>query len=559
MRTRKVLSLAVFAAISAGTASSAMAQATEQATTQQQAIEQAVAAGRPIDMVIVLDTSGSMSDLIDSARGRIWSIVLKLAEAEPTPALRIGLLTYGTPEGALEEDGWIKKQIDLTGEIDDAYTKMMALGTEGGDEFVGWALHKALRNMDWSQDKDALRLIYIAGNESANQAAEVHNFRDVAREAEGRDIVVNALYGGAPASGVAESWDKVPSGNGGEYFAIDMAAGTVQVATPFDTELERLNNQLNATLIPFGKDGTQKFKDVLANDAGANQLGWNTNSTRIAAKACVLWCNSSWDLVDACATAEFKLEDVAEEDLPEFLRPMSVEQRQTFVAAMKEAREAVHAKIAAVNASREAYIQKYRSLTAGTEQESLDEAIMSSLARQAKAKGFVIELPQPVSTPAAVEELTPQEDIIFELAVDRLMWNLPRMQYEIGPFRTVEKDVAEKFAATTGLDTSYIVDGQTFGKREDAEAGLRTATIRKAGRLMQVETVERELEDQSTLTEFHIAGQVLANEEAAQRVAAAVNQAMDNAEVASTLEEVAQQARKMFAAALKARANLQGE
>ena len=51
--------------------------------------------GKPIDLVICLDVSGSMNGLIDSAKIRLWDVVNELARMKPTPNLRVGLYTYG--------------------------------------------------------------------------------------------------------------------------------------------------------------------------------------------------------------------------------------------------------------------------------------------------------------------------------------------------------------------------------------------------------------------------------------------------------------------------------
>lgn len=508
---------------------------------------------RPIDLVIVLDTSGSMTELIDSARGRIWSIVLKLADAQPQPKLRLGLLTYGTPDTSMEEDGWIVKQADLTDQLDSVYTKMMAMSTEGGDEYVGWALHKALRNMTWTDDPQALRLIYIAGNESAEQGAEVHNFRDEAREAEGRDIIINALYAGPQPAGVSETWDKVPSGNGGEFFAIDMAAGTAQFATPFDAQLEVLNLELNATLLPYGKDGQQHFSDVISNDIGAARMGNTTNSSRIAAKACTLWCNSAWDLIDAVATKEFKLESIPAEELPEVMRKMSLEERQAYITAMKKVRAAVHAKIADVNAKREAFLQRVISATAGNAQQSLDEAIMTSLARQAKAKGFELQPVEHVWTPAEAEAaLATQEEILFDLAVERLMQQLPQVRFEVGAYRTCDRELAEMFAEATEQEVVSLVDDSSFSKFEDAESTLQVQLVRMAAAATQVAEAELTIEDGSTMKEYRVAGQTFKSREVADEVAKHVTAALADAPAPTTPAEAREHARKVFAAGIRA-------
>ena len=59
---------------------------------------------------------------------------------KPTPALRVGLLTYGTDE-ATEAEGRIVVQTDLTDDLDDVYARLMALGTKGSEEYVGRVLH----------------------------------------------------------------------------------------------------------------------------------------------------------------------------------------------------------------------------------------------------------------------------------------------------------------------------------------------------------------------------------------------------------------------------------
>jgi hypothetical protein len=43
-----------------------------------------------VDVVFVLDTTGSMSGLIQTAKEKIWSIATTMASAQPTPEIRIG-------------------------------------------------------------------------------------------------------------------------------------------------------------------------------------------------------------------------------------------------------------------------------------------------------------------------------------------------------------------------------------------------------------------------------------------------------------------------------------
>ena len=148
---------------------------------------------------------------------------------------------------------------------------------------------------------------------------------------------------------------------------------------------------------------------------------------------------------------------------------------------------------------------------------------------------------------------------MFELAVDRLMGKLPRVEYLIGTYHTFEAEIAEQFAQATGLETVYQVAGESFAKADDAQAALRAATLKAAGRMMQVQEVSQKLDDGSELIQYHIAGQLLQDEELANKLAEKVQAAMAGTPAAKTPEEVAQQARKMFAAGIKALEELQGE
>ncbi|MDH5346070.1 MAG: VWA domain-containing protein, partial [Gammaproteobacteria bacterium] len=74
-------------------------------------IDQRIAAPqRPvIDVVFVLDTTGSMSGLIDTAKEKIWAIASTMASAQPTPDIRIGLVGYRD-----RGDAYVTRVVDLS-------------------------------------------------------------------------------------------------------------------------------------------------------------------------------------------------------------------------------------------------------------------------------------------------------------------------------------------------------------------------------------------------------------------------------------------------------------
>ena len=217
--------------------------------------EAADEAAPAVDLAICLDTSGSMTGLIDAARRKLWDITNELAKARPAPRLRVALFTYGN-QGHSAADGWVRLDSPFTDDLDAVYQKLFALTTNGGTEYVGRVVRAAAERLDWSASPKALKLIYVAGNESADQDREV-SFRDACRGAIGRGIQVNSIFCGAAADADVAGWQEVARLADGQYASIDQNRGTVEVATPFDRPLVELNARLNATYIPYGADGSR--------------------------------------------------------------------------------------------------------------------------------------------------------------------------------------------------------------------------------------------------------------------------------------------------------------
>src|SRR5262249_16243528 len=59
---------------------------------QQSTPQQPVAARPRVELVFALDTTGSMSGLIEGAKRKIWSLASYIAQGQPTPDLRVGLI-----------------------------------------------------------------------------------------------------------------------------------------------------------------------------------------------------------------------------------------------------------------------------------------------------------------------------------------------------------------------------------------------------------------------------------------------------------------------------------
>ncbi len=339
---------------------------------------------RAVDLVICLDVSASMEPLIDAVRARVWDIVAELAEMKPLPELRVGVLTYGSAL-ASATDGYVLVENDLSSDLDMVYAQLMALETSGSEEHVGRVLDAALDKMSWSSEWDALRIIFVAGNESADQGLEDIDFRDAAERAERADILINALYAGGREQAIEERWPEIARHGRGNFSAIDPAS-LIQLPTPQDDALLELDQRLNATYLPYGPRGREGLANQVAQDSNASSLGVQSCSSRIVAKGGALYNNASWDLVDAALADDFRWSLVHDRDLPEAMQAMSQEQRAAFVESKRSEREAVQSLIQELSAEREKYL---RSALAHGDSNGLGGAMRASIRAQAEASGFV--------------------------------------------------------------------------------------------------------------------------------------------------------------------------
>src|ERR1051325_6375819 len=67
---------------------------TEQPNIDGTVIEKPSDGEKTLEMVFVLDTTGSMGGLIDGAKQRIWGIINEVMQTKAHPAVRVGLVAY---------------------------------------------------------------------------------------------------------------------------------------------------------------------------------------------------------------------------------------------------------------------------------------------------------------------------------------------------------------------------------------------------------------------------------------------------------------------------------
>ncbi len=342
-----------------------------------------------IDLVICLDTSGSMDGLIESAKQKLWAVVNELATAKPRPNLRVGLYQYGN-DGLNAETGWVQRLCPLTDDLDSVYAKLFPLKTNGGTEYVARVVRSAVNDLDWNMAKDTLRVIYVAGNEPATQDGKF-GLQDICKSAASKGIIVNTIFCGGVEEGRRTGWQDAATWADGQYASIDQNSGTVVVATQYDKKLAELGAKLNTTYVAYGSAGSAGVANQTAQDTNAGSLNAPAAAERAVAKSSGLYRNVGWDLVDAARENKVELDKVPEKDLPANMQKMTPDQRKQYLAAQAKNRETIQAEIKDISAKRDAEVKQKMAAQGLDESKSMDNAVRASIRVQAEKKAFTFE------------------------------------------------------------------------------------------------------------------------------------------------------------------------
>lgn len=351
-----------------------------------------------IEVVFVLDTTGSMGGMIEAAKEKIWSIASSMAAAQPTPELRMGLVAYRD-----RGDEYVTRVVDLSSDLDAMYAKLMELQAAGGGdtpESVNQALYDAVHRIGWSSDPQAYRTIFLVGDAPPHR----HYPNDVQYSvtmavAVERGIVVNTIQCGTYQATTAE-WRAIARLGGGEYFQVDQAGGAVAITTPFDARLAELSAALDRTRLYFGSDEVRVERERRLETA--DQLHAAASPESRARRAAF---NASTggqrnflgdgELVEEVMSGRVDLNALPGTELPEPMQTMAPAEQDDFIAETARRRDELQRQVNELVEQRAGYLRD-RVEALDDIETSLDHKIYSTVRQQAADKGLHYEDAGPV-------------------------------------------------------------------------------------------------------------------------------------------------------------------
>ena len=340
-----------------------------------------------IDVAFCLDTTGSMSGLLEGAKTKIWSIVNTISTAKPRPQLRIALVGYRDLQ-----DSYVTRVYDFTTNLETMYGHLREFHADGGGdtpEHVNQALHESVNKLSWSRNPAALKIVYLVGDAPPHlDYQDGFDYKKVARRAAATGIIINTIQCGNMAN-TQQIWQEIARMAEGRFAAIDQTGGMVNIPSPYDSELAHLSGELNKTYVAYGASGrtnvtAQRTHDEVAAAAPA------VAADRATAKASTLYKNEAWDLVDAIKEDATKLEKISRQDLPVELRSLTRDQQKTYLKKMEGERANLQKQIQNLAKKREAFVEQEKKKS-GITQDAFDAQVLSTLKAQGKEKGISFE------------------------------------------------------------------------------------------------------------------------------------------------------------------------
>jgi hypothetical protein len=345
-----------------------------------------------IEVAFVLDTTSSMTGLIEGAKRKIWTIARHMVSGRPAPAIKLGLIGYRD-----RGDEYITRNFDLTNDVDAIYGHLMEFKAVGGGdkrESVNQALSEAVTKLSWSKDANSLKIIFLVGDAPPHlDYLDDVQYPDTAQLARRSGIIINTIQCGRDTQ-TTQVWQEIAALAEGAYVQIDQSGGMTAISTPVDAELARLSAELSRTVVPYGSAARQsevRTKQAAASTADADRMVYlNVDRAEFGAKVVVTGEGELiWDVVNR----KVKLEEIPDSDLPVMLKSMTPEQRTTFVAEQFEKRKELQIKVDELATQRAGHLKVAMTQLVDTgKADSFDLRVAEMIRDQARRRGIQYDL-----------------------------------------------------------------------------------------------------------------------------------------------------------------------
>jgi hypothetical protein len=336
-----------------------------------------VVSKRAVDVVFAVDTTGSMGGLIDGAKRTVWSIATHIRKTEPNADLRIGLVAYRDVG-----DDYVTRDFGLTGDLDAVFVELSGFRAEGGGdapEDVDAALDDVLHKMQWRGE--AKKLVFLVGDAPPASRGDVPRFDVLAREAAGKQIILNTIRCGEDAATEA-AWQQIASLAHGQFSTIRQDGGVQQIATPYDDKLADLSARIDSAAVIVGDDRERaEYHRKMAVTAAAPAAANADRAAYFAGEGASGELRAKQDLVGGVANGTMAIEATPPEALPADLRGLGKAALKEEIGKRVAKRKADQRALNDLAKQRDEYLTKQGAKAGST---GFDDQVNAAIAAQLK-------------------------------------------------------------------------------------------------------------------------------------------------------------------------------
>jgi hypothetical protein len=330
-----------------------------------------------VEICFCLDTTGSMTGMIDAARLKMWAICHQVLAARPTPQLKVALVAFRD-----KGDEYVTRVFDLRDDLDAVYADLKTfVATGGGDtpEHVNKALFDAVHKVKWSADTKTLKVIFLVGDAPPHMDYDDDvKYPETCKKARARGILINAVQCGNDDE-CARYWRDIAARTRGAHVTIPLSGGVRTLATPFDRRLHQINGELVRHTVLFGPAARRQVDEkklAVAADlpaaVAADRAAYMAREGRAAA------C----DLIDAVRAGKVTLESLPAEELPAPMHKMTVAQRRLYLAGVAKMQADLLREASTLDRQRAGYIAREMQ----PNRDSFDSQVLELLRKQATSR-----------------------------------------------------------------------------------------------------------------------------------------------------------------------------
>ena len=337
-----------------------------------------------VEVVFVLDTTGSMADLIEGAKRKIWSIATTIVETNPDTDISMGLVAYRD-----REDAYVVRTTALSDDIQGLYGKLVKLEADGGGdtpESVNEALDVAINDLQWSSGPGVKRIVFLVGDAPPHMDyAQERQYPEILRQAARRDIVVNTVQAGDMWE-TTPIWQEIAQFGHGRYMAIPQSGGEVSIViTPYDDDILHLQMELDSSVVPYGDvkrraDVSTKLREKAAAPKSVQIENSEYYSKRTSKREVV---TGGGDLLADIENKAVELDKIDDKELPAALQTETKAARQAWVTEKLGRRQNLQSRMSELITKRDAFVAKQAANEAPERvTDSFDRAVADTLKTQ---------------------------------------------------------------------------------------------------------------------------------------------------------------------------------